>query len=81
MSILVSTTFFGCVVETRTYHLSLTFDARRSGDERPNPSKGAGNAIDTRLGRGEIAFARSRLPTLILSFSILRSNESMPFSN
>jgi len=56
MSILVSTTFFGCVVETRTYHLSLTFDARRSGDERPNPSKGAGNAIDTRLGRGEVRF-------------------------
>ena len=26
----------------------------RSGDERPNPSKDAGNAIDTRLGRGEV---------------------------
>ena len=46
--------FFDCVVEARTYHLSLTFGARRSGEEGPNPSKGAGNAIDTRLGRGEV---------------------------
>jgi hypothetical protein len=30
------------------------FVAWRSGDERPNPSKDAGNAIDTRLGRGEV---------------------------
>ena len=54
ISISVSTMFFGCVVERGTYHLSLTFVARRSGDERPNPSKDAGNAIDTRLGRGEV---------------------------
>jgi hypothetical protein len=50
----MSTMFFGCVVEPRTYRLSLSFDARRSGDERPNPGKGAGNAIDTRLGSGEV---------------------------
>jgi len=54
ISILVSTMFFGCVVEPRTYHLSLTFDARRRSDQRPNPSKGAGDAIDTRLGRSEV---------------------------
>jgi len=45
--------FFGCC-RARRSHVSLTFVARRSGNERPNPSKGAGNAVDTRLGRGEV---------------------------
>jgi len=54
LNLAVGTMFFGCVVEPRTYHLSLMFDALRSTDERPNPSKGTGDAIDTRLGRSEV---------------------------
>jgi len=45
---------FRLYCRVRKYHRSLMFVAWHSSDERPNPSKDAGNAIDTRLGRGEV---------------------------
>jgi hypothetical protein len=45
---------FRLFCRARKYQRSLMFVAWRSGDERPDPSKDAGNAIDTRFGRGEV---------------------------
>jgi hypothetical protein len=45
---------FRLCCRARKYHRRLMFVAWRGGDERPNPTKDAGNAIDTRLGCGEV---------------------------